>query len=118
MEVRKSGRSWFLKCLATALVGLTLIPLIAQPAEAARFRGRGVGRGWGGYRAYRTPYRAYNRAYPRYGYGSGAGYGGALPRYYNSNYYGGGLPYGYGPGGYSAPMNSGLGYYNYTPPMF
>jgi hypothetical protein len=105
---RKRRGPW--KWLAAAVVGLSLFSVVAQPAEAARFR---RGWGWGGYRAYRMPYRAY----PRYGYGYGYGYGyrRVVPRIY----FGGGYPYGsgYGYGGYSAPMRPGLGYYNYAPPM-
>jgi hypothetical protein len=116
MDGCNSRRSRYLKFVATALLGLTLIALAAQPAEAARWRGRGGARGWGGYRAYRMPYRNYARVYPRYGYGYG--YGAAAPRYYSSNYfYGGAAPYGYGYGGYAAPIAPGLGTYNYVPPM-
>ena len=50
----RRGRPW--SWLAAALLGLSLFAVVAQPAEAARFRGRGWGRGWG-YRAYRMPYR-------------------------------------------------------------
>jgi hypothetical protein len=109
----RRGRPW--KWVAAALLGLSLFAVVAQPAEAGRFRGRGWGRGWG-YRAYRMPARAYYRAYPRYGYGYrgyGYGYRGAAPGYY----YGGGYPHGYGYGGYYAPMRPGIGYFNYVPPM-
>jgi len=109
------GNSWrgrFLKSVATALLGLTLITLASQPAESAPWRGRGWARGWGGYRAYRMPNRNVGRAYPRYGYRPVA------PRYYNSNYfYRGAGPNGYGYGGYSRPMAPGMGAYNYLPPM-
>jgi hypothetical protein len=105
---RKSGRPW--RWVTAALLGLSLFAGVAQPAEAARFRGRGWG--WGGYRAYRMPYGGYSRAYPRYGYGyRGYGYRGAAPRYF----YGGAYPYGYG--GYYGPMRPGVGLYNYAPPM-
>ena len=101
-----------LKFVATALLGLTLIALAAQPAESAPWRARRSARGWGGYRAYRMPYRNLARVYPRYGTRAVA------PRYYNSNYfYRGAVPYGSGYGGYSTPIAPGLGYYNYVPPM-
>jgi hypothetical protein len=112
MEGNNRRRGGTLKWLAAALLGLTVLTAIAQPAEAARFRGRGWG--WGGYRAYRMPYRGSYRALPRYGYG-GYGYRGVAPR----SYYGGAYPFGYSSGyrGYSAPMMPGMGYYNYLPPM-
>ena len=75
MNGSNSWRSRGLKFVATALLGLTLIALVSQPAESAPWRRGGV-RGWGGgYRAYRMPYRNYARAYPRVGYGAGYGYG-------------------------------------------
>jgi hypothetical protein len=95
-----------------------MFTVVAQPAEAARFRGRGWG--WGGYRAYRMPYRGFSRgyygAYPRYGFrGYGSGYRGMAPGYF----YGGGLPYGYssGYGGFYSPMMRGMGYSTYLPPV-
>jgi len=98
--------------MAAALLGLTLIALAAQPADAARWGGRGWARGWGGYRAYRMPYRNYARVYPRYGYG----YRAITPRYYNANtFYRMGVPYGYPVR--STPILPGLNYYNYAPPM-
>jgi len=112
MDGCNSSRSRYLKLVATSLLGLTLIALAAQPAESAPWRGRRVVRNWGGYRAYRMPYRNVARVYPRYGYRAVA------PRYYSSNYfYRGAVPYGYGYGGYSAPMPPGFGGYNYVPPM-
>jgi hypothetical protein len=110
MQGNNRRRGGFLKWFAAVLLGATMFTVVAQPAEAARFRGRGWG--WGGYRAYRMPFRGYYRAYPRYGYG----YRKVAPRFY----YGGAYPYGYssGYGGYySAPMRPGFGYYNYVPPM-
>jgi hypothetical protein len=114
MEGNNRKRGGFLKGLAAVLVGATLLTAVAQPAEAARFRGRGWG--WGGYRAYRMPYRGYSRgyAYPRFG-GYGYGYRGVAPGYN----YRGAYPYGYSSGyrGFYAPMTPGLGYFNYAPPM-
>jgi hypothetical protein len=113
MNGGNSGRGWCLKLVAAALLGLMLISLAAQPAESAPWRGRGWARGWGGYRAYRMPYRNYARAYPRYAYRA------PVPRYYSSNYfYRGAAPYGYGYGGYTQPIAPGFGYYNYAPPMY
>jgi hypothetical protein len=112
MDGSNSWRGRFLKSVAAALLGLTFITLAAQPAESAPWRGRGWARGWGGYRAYRMPYRNVGRVYARPGYRPVA------PRYYNSNYfYRGAGPYGYGYGGYSRPIAPGMGPYNYVPPM-
>jgi len=109
-----------LKFVAAALLGLTLISLAAQPAESAPWRGRGSGRGWGGYGAYRMPYsrnyyRNYGRVYPRYGYPA------PVPGYYGSNYfYRGAVPYTYGSGygGYVQPLVPGFGSYNYAAPIY
>jgi len=110
-------RRGFWKGLTAVFLGLTLIPLIAQPADAARYRGRG----WGGARSYGRTYRAY----PRYGYG----YRSVVPRVYSRGYnynpgyyYGRGYPYGsgygYGSGysGYAAPAWP-VRYYNFAVPM-
>jgi hypothetical protein len=113
MDGCNSSRSRYPKFVATALLGLTLIALAAQPAESAPWRrARRMVRNWGGYRAYRMPYRNIAPVYPRYGTPAVA------PRYYNSNYfYRGAVPYGYGSGGYSAPMAPGFGGYGIVPPM-
>jgi hypothetical protein len=114
MDDRNSWRGRFLKFVATALLGLTLISLVSPPAESAPWRGRRWARGWGGYRAYRMPYRNYAGIYPRSGYG----YRPVAPRSYSSNYfYRPAAPYGYGYGGYSTRMAPAAGYYNYVPPM-
>jgi hypothetical protein len=120
MNGRNSRRGWFVKSMATVLLGLTLIALATSPAEAARYGRRGWGRGWGGYRAYRMPNRGF------YGGYRGYGYRGFAPRYYGSsyNFYRGGVPYGYGPalgygyGGFAAPVVPGLGYYSYGAPVY
>jgi hypothetical protein len=119
MQVRRTARG-LLKTLGAALLGLALIPMLAPTADAARYRGRGWGGGWGRgvYRYYAAPYRGYSRGYSGYRYG----YRGFAPRvyrpgaYYGSGYrggfYGGAYPYGYG--GFAAPRAR---YFNYAPPM-
>ena len=124
MQERKTLRARILKRLTMVLAGLTLVSVMAQPADAARWRGRGWARGWGGYRAYRMPYGGFSRPYRGYGYGYRPAYGlgyGYGPTFYSRGYSGGALPayrYGLGYGGYSPGMMPGAGYYNYGMPIF
>ena len=116
MGSHNSSRSCYVKFVATALLGLTLISLTAQPAESRPWRRGGWARGWGGYRAYRMPYRNYAPVYPRYGYRA------PIPRsYYNTNsFYRYGVPYQYGyggSGGYFGPIAPGYGYSTGFPPL-
>jgi hypothetical protein len=118
MAGQRSSSGRIKKLVAVALLGVTLVSLISPSAEAARFRGRRWGRAWGGYRAYRVPYRYPVGVFPRAGYGYGAGYRGYGYRAYGPNFlYGAGLPYDLGYGSFYAPMNRSPGFYNYVPPM-
>jgi hypothetical protein len=83
MEHDKVDRRGFLKGIAVALGGLTAIPVLAEPAEAARYRTRGYRQGWGlfGRRRYGYGRARTMRVAPR-----------TTPYYYNRGYAPGSMP--------------------------
>jgi hypothetical protein len=121
VERCKPERRGFWKFLTLAVLGLGVLCSLAQPAEAARGRGRGWGRGV--YRAYRAPYRGYGYYGGYRGYRSGySGYSGRWVTQrpvYPGTSYGGPYQYGYR---YSAPLAPAAGYgssyYNFAPRMW